>query len=127
MFEITKEFRFEAGHQLCHHDGKCRSPHGHSYILKVHLAGADLIDHGPKRNMLIDFSDVSAIVKPMVTQYFDHRWLNETLSNDSPTVEFMARWIFEYLAPLLPQLVAITLYETATSQVVYRPNTKITQ
>jgi 6-pyruvoyltetrahydropterin/6-carboxytetrahydropterin synthase len=121
MFEISKEFHFEAGHRLCHHDGKCHAPHGHSYILRVHLAGDELIQSGPKTNMLVDFSDVTAIVKPMIERYFDHHWLNDSLATDSPTVEFIARWIFEYLKPSVPFLVAVTLHETATAYVTYRP------
>lgn len=122
MFEIIKEFRFEAGHRLCHHDGKCHLPHGHSYILKVHLGGKELNGSGPKTNMLLDFQDVGAVVKPMIERYFDHQWLNDSLETDSPTVEFIARWIFEYLAPILPLLVAISLHETSTSLVIYRPH-----
>ncbi|MFA6915715.1 MAG: 6-carboxytetrahydropterin synthase QueD [Parachlamydiales bacterium] len=121
MFELTKEFRFEAGHSLEFHDGKCRGPHGHSYILIVHLCGEELIASGSKKNMLVDFSDISSIVKPMIHDYFDHKWLNVSLDNDSPSAEFIARWIYHFLAPSLPLLSAITLYETATSKVTYRP------
>ena len=121
MFEIEKTFTFEAGHALHHHDGHCRQPHGHSYILTVHLQSPSLIGDGPKRNMVIDFADISAVVSPMVDTYFDHRWLNDTLETDSPTVEFMSSWIFAYLKPFLPLLTAVSLNETATSKVTYRP------
>lgn len=121
MFELTKEFRFEAGHSLDFHDGKCRGPHGHSYILLVHLSGNELIAEGCKKNMLVDFSDISTIVKPMIQQYFDHKWLNESLNSDSPSAEFIARWIYNHLITSIPLLSAITLYETATSKVTYRP------
>lgn len=121
MFELCKEFRFEAGHVLTYHDGKCREPHGHSYILTVHLSGKRLIHEGPKKNMLVDFSDVTAIVKPMIEKYFDHRWLNDSLECDSPTVEFIAQWIFEFLSDAIPCLSAITVHETSTSKVTYRP------
>ena len=120
IFELEKTFRFEAGHQLVHHDGKCRNPHGHSYILSVIVRSVELVGSGPKTNMVIDFSDLSAIVAPMIEKYFDHKWINDTLQNESATVEFMAKWIFEYLEPLLPSLYAITLHETHTSKVTYR-------
>lgn len=120
MYELCKEFRFEAGHTLIHHDGKCKNPHGHSYILTIHLKGETLVSEGPKKNMLVDFGDVSAVVKPMIEKYFDHRWLNESLENDSPTVEFIAGWIYDFLEPHLPLLSAITLHETSTSKVTFR-------
>lgn len=119
MFELKKTFHFEAGHQLVHHDGKCARPHGHSYVLTVHIRGTELIQEGPKKNMVLDFSAVSEIVKPMIKKYFDHHWLNDTLETDSPSVEFMARWIYRYLKPKLESLTAVTLSETATSQVTY--------
>jgi 6-pyruvoyltetrahydropterin/6-carboxytetrahydropterin synthase len=119
MFELKKTFHFEAGHQLVHHDGNCAHRHGHSYILTVHICSEELIPDGPKKNMVIDFSTVSDIVKPMIKTYFDHCWLNDTLQTDSPSVEFMARWIYQYLKPKLKSLTAITLNETASSQVTY--------
>lgn len=120
MFKIEKTFTFEAGHTLDHHDGHCRHPHGHSYILTVQLESPSLVADGPKRNMVIDFADISTVVIPMIDQYFDHCWLNDTLETDSPTVEFMAQWIFRYLKPKLPSLTAVSLNETATSKVTYR-------
>lgn len=119
MFELEKTFHFEAGHSLIHHDGKCRQPHGHSYVLTICVRTTDLIASGPKKNMVMDFGDISNVVEPMIEEYFDHRWLNTTLNNDSTTVEFMAKWIFDYLVPKLPNLHAITLHETASSKVTY--------
>src|SRR5690625_4882067 len=119
MFTIVKIFRFEAGHQLIHHDGACKEPHGHSYILEVQIQSNSLNEDGPKKNMVIDFHQVSDIVKPMVKTYLDHKWLNETLNTDSPTSEFIARWIYQYLADKLPGLHTVTLSETTTSKVIY--------
>lgn len=119
MFEIEKKFSFEAGHQLIHHDGKCNEPHGHSYKLHVILRSEALVSSGPKTNMVLDFQDISAVVKPMIKKYLDHHWLNKTLGTDSPTAEFIAKWIYDYLKPQLPALYSITIYETETSKVVY--------
>lgn len=120
MFEIEKTFHFEAGHSMTHHDGKCCAPHGHSYLLTIALRSNDLISSGPKTNMVMDFTDISAIVKPMVEEYFDHKWLNDTLNTDSPSTEFMARWIYNYLQPKLPLLYTVSLQETRSSKVTYR-------
>ena len=119
MYELEKTFRFEAGHQLKLHDGKCRHPHGHSYILTVKLTSDALISSGPKTNMVYDLGDISSIVKPMIKDFFDHKWLNDTLETDSPTVEFIAKWIFNYLSPQIPHLSAISVNETTTSKVTY--------
>lgn len=120
MFEIEKKFRFEAGHQLIHHDGRCSEPHGHSYQMMVTLKSETLISAGPKKNMVIDFYNISDIVKPMIENYLDHKWLNDTLETDSPTAEYIAKWIFDHLSPKIEGLYSITIYETETSKVVYK-------
>lgn len=121
MYEIEKSFHFEAGHILEHHDGKCSHPHGHSYILTVRIRSDTLIKTGPKQNMVIDFYDISTAVKPMIEQYFDHHWINDTLNTEAPTVEFISKWIYDYLKPKLPLLSSVTLQETASSRITYSP------
>lgn len=69
--------------------------------------------------MVMDFYDIGQIVKPMLKDFFDHQWINETLETDSPTVEFMAKWIYDHLKPQIPLLTKVTLYETQTSWASY--------
>src|SRR5258708_1079753 len=119
MYELEKIFYFEAAHFLKYHDGKCRNMHGHSYILHVHLRTEKLQESGPKMGMVMDFQDIQNHVKPMITKYFDHQCLNETLQSDCTTVEFVCKWIFDYLEPHIPNLYAITVYETASAKATY--------
>lgn len=119
MFELEKEFTFEAGHQLCHHDGKCSRPHGHSYRMVLVLRSNNLIPDGPKRNMVVDFYDITNQVKPLIYSHLDHHWLNDTLQSDSPTAEFIAQWIFKYLKPNIPLLYSVTIHETCTAKATY--------
>ena len=102
-----------------HHDGACREPHGHSYVLEIKVRSDQLIPDGPKKNMVMDFHQLSFVVKPMIAEFLDHKWLNDTLKTDSPTSEFIAKWIYHYLIDRLPLLESVTLSETATSKVVY--------
>ena len=119
MFEVEKTYYFESGHSLEHHDGKCKEPHGHSYILTIHIRRETLIKSGPKINMVIDFDDINKIVKPMIEQYFDHKWLNDSLGTDSTTVEFITKWVYEHLKPQMPDLWKISMNETATARAIY--------
>ena len=122
MFTITKQFRFEAAHRLPHHDGKCQRLHGHSWRMNIVLQGDRLVTAGPKQGMLKDYGDVSAAVKPLVEQCLDHHYLNETIpSIENPTSENIAKWVFEQLQPIIPELVAVTIYETCTSECTYQP------
>lgn len=121
MFTIKKTFPFEASHQLVHHNGKCSRIHGHSYKLTVELVSPHLISSGPQTNMVEDFSHISISVKKLIHSHLDHYHLNDTLNTDSPTAEFIARWIFQTLRPALPLMTAVILQETETASVEYRP------
>jgi 6-pyruvoyltetrahydropterin/6-carboxytetrahydropterin synthase len=123
MFTLTKEFKFEAAHQLMNHDGKCARLHGHSWKGRIIVKGEHLIGCGPKTNMLMDFSELSSYVKPLVEDFLDHHYLNDTLNENSPTSEFVAKWIYEKLISDFPglrlRLKAVEIDETCTSSCRY--------
>jgi 6-pyruvoyltetrahydropterin/6-carboxytetrahydropterin synthase len=122
MFTITKEFRFEAAHKLPKHDGKCQRLHGHSWRMRVVCVGQTLHDEGPKSGMLLDFGDVSKVVKPLVEEKLDHYHLNESTGLENPTSEELAQWIFSQLKPILKDyLVAVEVDETCTSSCRFQP------
>lgn len=73
FIRITKQFTFETGHALYGYDGKCRNVHGHSYKLSVTVIGKPITDKNHvKYGMVIDFTDLKAIVKEEVVNQFDH-------------------------------------------------------
>ena len=119
MFTLRKKFKFESAHKLERHDGKCANLHGHSWIGWVEIKSETLHDTGPKEGMVMDYTDVKMALKPMVENYLDHHYLNETLDMDMPTSEKVAQWIFSHLASKLPDLVAIEIEETCTSSCRY--------
>lgn len=121
MFRLEKTFCFEASHQLLNHDGKCQRLHGHSWTGALIVEGSDLIQSGPKGGMLIDFVDLSAVIKPLVETCLDHWHLNDSTGLENPTSEELARWIYNKVSPLLPLLVAVRIEETCTSACEYRP------
>lgn len=71
--------------------------------------------------MLCDFSRISEAMKPLLQNYLDHRHLNDTLKSDSPTAEFVARWIYKRLQGKLPLLDAVMVRETSSAVAIYRP------
>lgn len=112
---MTKEFRFEASHRLPHHDGKCNRLHGHSWRLTVCVGGDRLASDGPKRGMLMDYGDITAVVKPIVDG-LDHSHLNDTI--DNPTSEAVAEHVFGLISGALPpccRLVWVEIGETCTT------------
>jgi len=64
--KIAKEFRWEMGHRLQCHKGKCYNLHGHSYKLLVEFTG-----EVEPTGMVIDYFDVKEIVAPIVDK-LDH-------------------------------------------------------
>ncbi len=69
-------------HALYGYDGPCKNIHGHSYALEVTIAGHPLNDPAhPKHGMVMDFSDLKAIVKDQIVDRLDHALL---LNGNSP-------------------------------------------
>lgn len=67
--KIAKEFRWEMGHRLSFHNGKCKHLHGHSYKLLVEFEG--LLD---ANGMMIDYFDVKEIIAPIIDK-LDHAYM----------------------------------------------------
>ncbi len=114
---IRKTFRFEAAHVLPFHPGKCARLHGHSYRFEVAVAGA-LHASGPATGMVVDFDDLTAIVRPLVVDRLDHSSLNDLIAN--PTAEEIALWIWAELAPRIAGLAEIVVWETQNACAVVR-------
>ena len=60
-------------HALHAYDGLCANIHGHSYRLLVTVRGNVKEENGsPKNGMVLDFSVLKEIVKPMIIEKYDH-------------------------------------------------------
>ncbi len=114
MYYVSKEFRFEAAHSLPHlpPEHKCHHIHGHSYRVKVVVAG--LITR--EEPWVMDYAAIDAIVTPIIAR-LDHKNINDVL--DVPTTaEYLAFWIFKQL-PLLKGFKQVDVYETPTTCASY--------
>lgn len=119
MLVISKNFKFEAAHQLIHHDGICQRLHGHSYHFKLEVRGA-MKTFGPKRNMVLDYSDLSIAGKEIENQ-LDHRFLNEIFNEEMPTAEYISEWIFLQVSKTVPDLWAVEVSETESTSCRFCP------
>lgn len=70
MITITKEFKFSAAHTIVGHP-KCGRLHGHNYRVLVTLGAEELND----LSMILDFSELSGLVKEAVIDPLDHRYI----------------------------------------------------
>lgn len=112
---VTREFTFDAAHNLPNYHGRCERLHGHTYRLVVTVEAP--VDSAT--GIAYDFSHLGDVVKETVLVPLDHTYLNETIPTSS--AENVTLWIWGRLAERLPvKLVEITLWETPTSSVTYR-------
>ncbi len=111
---LSMDFGFCAAHQLPESNQRCKRRHGHNYKLRVTLTGKP----DPKTGMIIDFYSLQEIVEEHVLSLLDHRDLNEILEN--PTAELIVGWIWNRLAPKLPGLHELTLWEVDDCFVTFR-------
>lgn len=77
---LNKKFAFEYAHILPWHPGKCQNLHGHSGHLEVEVRGRINV-----LGVVQDFYDIGSIVKMVVVEPLDHKFLNDYM--DNPTVE----------------------------------------
>lgn len=118
---IYKDFRFEAAHRLTHHDGKCNRLHGHSWVGRVYIQGEQLQSMGAKQGMIMDYADIKKYIQPLLDNFLDHYYLNESTGLENPTCEELARWIFTKLESAgLSGLSAVEIKETCTSGCIYK-------
>lgn len=115
--EVFRDFTFDAAHRLEGlPDGhKCARLHGHTYRLCVAAQGP----LEPGVGWVVDFGEINAVVNKAIDQ-LDHQILNDIPGLEQPTTELIAVWLWNQIAPALPGLCRITLYENTRSGVTYR-------
>lgn len=106
MLSITKEFRFDAAHYLPtapkgHPNSRM---HGHSFAVAVTLEGP--ID--PVKGWIRGFGEIDEAVANLRDR-LDHHLLNEIKGLELPTLERIARYIFDELKVALPEVAAVTV------------------
>lgn len=131
VYRVIKQIDFCYGHRLLDYDGICRHPHGHNAVAEVEVRTDDL----DRRGMVVDFADVKRIVKGWIDREIDHRMilrhddplvsplraLGEPmyLLESNPTVERLARLIFEVASAGGLPVTRVTVWETPTSSATY--------
>ncbi len=96
MIEITYEFWFDAAHRFLHMPvgHKYHGLHGHSFRVEIAVAGTPDAASG----FIVDFGELEAAGEA-VRDRLDHRYLNEIEGLDSPSLEHIARFVWNALKP----------------------------
>ena len=108
---VSKDFYFDAAHNLPRYAGKCEHLHGHTFRLRVTLKAP--LDGWS--GMAFDFMELKRIVDERIVKILDHAYINEIIAN--PSAEFISVWVWRKLGDL--PLHEIKVWETPTSFVTY--------
>jgi 6-pyruvoyltetrahydropterin/6-carboxytetrahydropterin synthase len=106
MFELSKQFRFDAAHTLeCEVNVEPnRRVHGHSYRAEVTVRGVPDMKSG----MIIDLGLFERALND-AREALDHRMLNDVEGLGPATLENLSVWIWRRLAPNLKGLAKIAV------------------
>ena len=131
MYSVTKKIDFCYGHRLLDYDGICKHAHGHNATAEIEVQ-TGMLDN---RNMVCDFSDIKRIVKGWIDRELDHKMilryddplvkplqqLGEPIFivDSNPTVERIAKLIFDHAREQGLPVVKVTVWETPTSFATY--------
>jgi 6-pyruvoyltetrahydropterin/6-carboxytetrahydropterin synthase len=127
MYSVTKRIDFCYGHRLLDYDGVCAHPHGHNAIVEIEVQRPAL----DARNMVVDFTDIRNVVKEWVDRELDHKMilrhddpmvpplqaLGEPIYilDSNPTVERIARLIYDVARQRGLDVARVTVWETPSS------------
>jgi 6-pyruvoyltetrahydropterin/6-carboxytetrahydropterin synthase len=131
MYSVTKRIDFCYGHRLLDYDGVCKHLHGHNAVAEIEVRNQVL----DARNMVADFTDIKRIVKGWIDRELDHkmilrhddplvaplRELGEPmyLVESNPTVERIAKLIFDNGRAAGIDIVTVRVWETPSSVASY--------
>jgi 6-pyruvoyltetrahydropterin/6-carboxytetrahydropterin synthase len=135
-FVCTRRICFDAGHRVPGHEGKCKTPHGHRYMVDIVCRSRVLDDAG----FVVDFGVVKDRVGGWIDTNLDHTFLAQRNDpviqalddamiqtrgtqfrpvfwmKDPPTAESIAALIFRRAAELLSDVPImmdhVRVYET---------------
>ena len=114
MFELAKQFRFDAAHTL---PGRCvdaeasRRIHGHSYRAEVVVRG----ERDARTGMVVDLGVFERTLQ-VARDGLDHRFLDEVAGLGPATMENLAAWVWRVLDPVCPGLVRVTVYRDSNGE-----------
>ena len=111
MFELSKQFHFDAAHTLERliDAGSSRRIHGHSYRAEVTVRGRP----DPVTGMVVDLGMLERMMAE-TRDALDHRFLDEINDLGPATMENLSRWIWGRLSPSIGNLFKVSVYRDSS-------------
>ena len=106
MTELTYEFWFDAAHQFRHMPAghKYHGLHGHSFRVEIAVRGTP----DPESGFIVDFAQLEAAGES-IRERLDHRFLNEIVGLETPSLEHISRFIWDALKPRFSGLTRVAI------------------
>ena len=113
MFEISKQFYFDAAHFMPHvTEGHAyRQMHGHSFHVQIAMQGIP----DPQTGWVMDFDELDEIITGIRSE-LDLRLLNEIDGLGTPTLENICAWMWRRLSDRVSGLARITVARPSVGQ-----------
>ena len=113
MFELSKQFRFDAAHTLDRSidAASSRRIHGHSYRAEVTVRGRP----DPATGMIVDLGLLERSLEE-AREALDHRFLDEINDLGPATLENLSRWIWDRLKPAVPGLSKVSVHRDSAGE-----------
>ena len=150
MVTCTRRLEFDAGHRVPLHASKCKTPHGHRYVVDITCDAPELTAEG----FVVDFGVVKQYVGAWIDEFLDHTMILQRddpfalvmeqfhathdlrrvfLMDSAPTAENIAKMLFEVAKNLLThddeghpmsyglRVTSVVVWETPNCRAEYRP------
>lgn len=113
MYEISKQFYFDAAHFMPHmaQGHAYRQMHGHSFHVQIAVQG----NPHPQTAWVMDFEVLDTIIAEVRAE-LDHRLLNEIDGLATPTLENICAWLWRRLSSHVPGLSRVTISRPSVGQ-----------
>lgn len=113
MFEIYQEFNFDAAHRFpTMPEGHLyRGLHGHSFRVGVTIAGEPAEPNG----FVVDLGELQRACSELHGR-LDHGYLNDVPGLQVPSLENIAKWVWDQLKARYPALTKVTVARDSQRQ-----------
>lgn len=134
MFTDRIELTFDAGHRQLYYQGKCESPHGHTFKAEIMVSS----DHVDRMGFVVDFVELKNRISLWIDENWDHAFLINKQDSEllkalnsltqkkifilegNPSAENMAKYLYDHVNTLYGDLVSkVVIWESPIQYAEY--------
>jgi 6-pyruvoyl-tetrahydropterin synthase len=116
-WKLTKTFNFGVNYRRVSNKHKTSRP---NLTIAVVLESDCLTCKSSEQATVMSFRDITDRVRPLLEAMLDHYLMHDHVGPENPTIEILAQWVYEKLAPTIPCLSAIIVNDMLGASCEYR-------